>query len=501
MHNSRNPTIKPKLYFSDFFLVSALDLDNYGAFNISLINDLPLFIDPFLLFNSEKREYQKLHQQILQYMRFLRDRSRNLNLDRGLIRSWYVFPEVKQTWLGFSLVGNKGQGLRDDFAYALHANLHTIMSDFGGEGVTQSSHLEKLCLIKDGTGRDRISDFTTNLIKDYLCQYTHEFASLYIRPEFLKRVAVRKARFNYQTQSWQDSWYLLPWFNNDYVILTPKDLLTRDDNWINRQDLYDSFQEIPSAIPNEQLRAQINNYFRMALPKKDGEKTSNKERNIAIDSVIKAFPIVLDYYIRRKEDTGYEATNISEEKVALAETQYIDLIGKLVELLREQSDFYSFDPDEITYQESLRRIYFLKDVIENKDGYRYLYVNGKAIERESDIQIMYRLTWYATSLDVNREVNNGRGPVDFKVSRGSTDSTVIEFKLAKNRKLRRNLQNQVGIYRRASDAQHSIVVIVFFSESERLKVRGLLDEVGLTEHPDVILIDARSDNKPSGSTA
>ena len=43
-----------KVYFSDFFNVNPDVIEKYGAFNISLINDFPLFIDPFLLFNSNK---------------------------------------------------------------------------------------------------------------------------------------------------------------------------------------------------------------------------------------------------------------------------------------------------------------------------------------------------------------------------------------------------------------------------------------------------------------
>jgi len=43
------------VYFSDFFNVDPDAIEEYGAFNISLINDLPLFIDPFLLFNSDKK--------------------------------------------------------------------------------------------------------------------------------------------------------------------------------------------------------------------------------------------------------------------------------------------------------------------------------------------------------------------------------------------------------------------------------------------------------------
>lgn len=40
-------------FFSDTFGVDPKTLEAYGAFDISVINDLPLFIDPFLLFRSE----------------------------------------------------------------------------------------------------------------------------------------------------------------------------------------------------------------------------------------------------------------------------------------------------------------------------------------------------------------------------------------------------------------------------------------------------------------
>jgi hypothetical protein len=37
------------LYFSDHFQIKPQELEKYGAFNISLVADLPLFIDPFLI--------------------------------------------------------------------------------------------------------------------------------------------------------------------------------------------------------------------------------------------------------------------------------------------------------------------------------------------------------------------------------------------------------------------------------------------------------------------
>ena len=35
------------VYFSDFFDVTVEDMEEYGAFNISLINDLPVFVVHF----------------------------------------------------------------------------------------------------------------------------------------------------------------------------------------------------------------------------------------------------------------------------------------------------------------------------------------------------------------------------------------------------------------------------------------------------------------------
>jgi hypothetical protein len=140
-------------------------------------------------------------------------------------------------------------------------------------------------------------------------------------------------------------------------------------------------------------------------------------------------------------------------------------------------------------------------MIENKGGHRIFYVKGQPIDREEDLHVMYRLTWYGSSSDVTREANDGRGPADFKISRGAKDKTLVEFKLAKNSQLKRNLEKQTAIYEKASDAKRSIKVIVYFSEHEYAKVIRITKELGLTNSPDLVLINARNDDKLSGSKA
>jgi len=70
----KKPAIR--IYFSDYFGVEPKVVEDYGAFNVSLINDLPLFIDPFLLFHSERQDYQELHKGIIRYVTFLRTKAR-----------------------------------------------------------------------------------------------------------------------------------------------------------------------------------------------------------------------------------------------------------------------------------------------------------------------------------------------------------------------------------------------------------------------------------------
>ncbi|MDF0515746.1 hypothetical protein P0R31_00625 [Bradyrhizobium yuanmingense] len=485
-------------FFNEFFRVTADTVDDYGAFNVSLINDLPLFIDPFLLFNSDKPEYRQLHGEILRYMIFLRDKVVADKINPDLVKAWFMFPEVKQNWLGFSLQGNGGSGLGKDFAEALKVNLEKLFADFGQEKITRSSHIEKVCLVRSGVGRDMISDFTTNLLKDYLCRYTERFAVAHINASLRRKVPVNKAIFNYETETWERRVYDLPWIA-DFVLLTPKDMLTRDENWINRTDMIRDFESIPVAIPDSELRGQVFNYFQNQLIRLRDRPITQREKDEAAARTIMQFPELVDYYIRKKENSGEEAKDISSEKVSETKRAFETQVKELQAALAQETTFYK--TGNSTYAEAHQRLAYLKDVIENKGGHRIFYHKGKAVQRESDLQIIFRFVWFGSPSDVGTEANDGRGPVDYKIARGAKDKTLIEMKLAKNTGLERNLEKQLPIYQAASDARNGIKVIIYFSEEEKLRVDAILRKLKLTDHKDVVLIDARNDNKPSGSKA
>lgn len=483
------------LHFSQRFGVSHAEVEEYGAFDISVVSDLPLFIDPFLLFNSERPEYQELHESIVRYLVYLRDKAKE-DLDEGMVNSLYRFKEVRQNWLGFTVLGNRGSGLGAAFADSLHRSLRTLLADFGNESITESSHLEKLCLIRGGVGRDNISDFTTNLIKDYLCDYTSRFAQEHIADELCDNFAVPRATFNYDTETWATRRYWLPALGRDFVLLTPCDMLTRDDTWINHGDMIRQFDGLPDAVEDGQLRAQINQYFRQRL----GPNPSSKERDAAAAATIERFPELIDHYIRHQEDDGDRAEAFSQRRVRDTDEMFVRRLRELVADLQGRTDFY--ERPNASYSESLARAEYFKSYIENQDGWKLINPAGdKPPSSEKDVQLFFGLVWFGSELDLNREVDNGRGPVDFKASRGAIDKSLIEFKLGSNSQLKRNLKNQVEIYKQANKTPHAVKVIVCYTAEQERKVERILKELELAGDSSVIVIDARNDNKPSASKA
>lgn len=484
-----------KIYFSDFFNVSRKTIEDEGFFDISLLNDLPLFIDPFLIFCSEKAEYQELHDEIIKYMVYLRDYSLvHPRPSKPMLESLYKFSEVKQNYLGFCEDGNSGSGLGNDFAQALHSGLTDIFSDFGEESISKSPHLEKLCLIKERVGKDNISDFATNLIKHYLLEITERFAKEYIDPSLCRTFQnIPRVKFNYEIGVWTAGTYYLPCYRDDYVLLTPSDMLVRANTWINKADLYKQVPFMGISLPDEVLRFQVNEYFTSLLSKRPTKEEKMKASKLTIER----FPQIIDYFIRTKEDNEAGAVQEGIGEVTNVREVFIEQLQCLVNQLAEETNFYKVPLN--SYDEAMQRVMHLKHVIEHCDGYRWFYDGDKPIRRESDLHIMYKLACYDVISDPNSEVNNGRGPVDFKLSRGRKDSTLVEFKLT--RTLKKNLEKQVEVYLDANNTDKAIKVILFFTEEEEKKTYSILNELGLTGKPGIVTIDARSDNKIQASKA
>lgn len=492
-----NVMSNPKIYFSEHFEISHKKLEDAGFLDISLVCDNPAFVDPFLVFANPK--YKELHNFILGYLQFLRDESLNTpELSKGQFEHFYKFPEVKQAWLGYSVWGNSGLGLGRNFADSLFGNLHSIFKNFGAEKITESAHMEKLCLVADGVGVDKISDFTLNLIKSDLLQKTQNFAVKNIDKRYLKEFAVNKVYFNPTKKVWEGAKFTLPsytWDNKtDYLLLVPIDLLAKEETWISKNDFLDSNHGIFSTIPNEELREKMNRFFldnlltKLNKKKKVVRDNSKKSQRHSLKITVRKYPDLLDYYIKQKEDSKQEALDghtIDPESVNFFEdtediTQNISI--KKYGLVK-------------SYEDCIERITFYKQVIESNA--KNLRVNGVKLQ-EKHLQLLFKLTTYNSLFNYDAEVNNGRGPIDFVISMGSKDKTGLEFKLASNTKLRQNLENQTDVYKLDSNLKYIIKVIFFFTTKELNRVNKILDEIKKSaQNESIILIDCREKDSAS----
>lgn len=164
------------------------------------------------------------------------------------------------------------------------------------------------------------------------------------------------------------------------------------------------------------------------------------------------------------------------------QTSFFNDLNKLNEIrCYRGEDAYPND----SYKESLKRVGDFKRYLEYNDV--GILINSKC--KEQCLQKLFKMIWRTTSFDFNAEVNNGRGPVDFTVSKGSKDKTIIEFKLASNSKLRQNLQNQVEIYKQSNNTTKTIAVLFYFIENEKGRLYRILDDLQLSNLENVIVID------------
>lgn len=499
------------MFFTEKFQVSSEILKSYGAVDISLICDVPLFVDPMLIFNSNNERYTELHNNIIHYFYFLYTKAAQ-GLTPKEIDAWFNFSEVPNNWLGYSLYGNKGLALGKKYANFLYDNIAFAIDT---HSISKSTHIEKVMLLYEGSGKDKISDLTVNLIKGFLCEYTETFALKYIKKEFLETFPVEKAYFNYDTESFVSKEFILPYIynednNKEYVILTPYDILREDEPAINKKDFLNSYDRIRTVIENDSLRAYVNNYIGLAVRRYEENQRKNKrpikERSIekiekqAFQEVVKEYPELYDYYIKLRETDTDEIRLQCQNELDTQLNKLFVASKSLIALFESKN----YPQNEIltAREEVKQRLKFFKHIIEDCDGYKNLYVKGVQIAQENDLQRLFRFVWYGTTYKVDAESNNGRGQTDFIISKGQANQNIIEFKLASNSKLA-HVFTQVKIYEAANCADGSLIVIFFFSEEEQAYSEQVIKDAGYEDMIDeaIFLIDCRNDNKISASKA
>ena len=369
-----------------------------------MVSDLPLFIDPFLIFDSNKPEYQQLHEDVVRYVSFGRDKVLAGNVTKSQEQEWLHFAEIPNNWLGYSLGSNAGRGLGPKFAEGAAIGLRGPVRDFGKENISKGSHVERLFLFSAGTGKDALSDFITNLCHEFLLTFTQQFARKHLAAEQCREFNVRRVSFDFEKERWINGEFFLPVFKSQYVLLTPVDLLTQSVPWINRPDLFERFGGILEAISDTQLRQNVNNFLSQKLapppnhPKDKEFRPAKKDLQSAYARALELYPELANYYVAIKESTGDEAVFQSKKRVSRADDLYRARVLEFLSSTLHPSGFYEIDLEDAQNLLST----FARAIEENG---RELFLGDDGLVGDlscDDVKLICTLAWRADGKEKRR---------------------------------------------------------------------------------------------------
>ena len=128
--------------------------------------DLPLYLDPFLLWKSPSLQDQGLHRALIDAFNNLGALSRAGKVDeaRELLIQLSECEEVG--------LGNSGTRRGKRIGSAAAHRILRLFQDFPHYATSGFRHLEEVQLYVEGISRDRISDIACNYLKSFLIDYT-----------------------------------------------------------------------------------------------------------------------------------------------------------------------------------------------------------------------------------------------------------------------------------------------------------------------------------------
>ena len=244
-----------------------------------LNEDIPLYVDPFLMWMSPSQQDVSLHNSLIQSFNYLGYLVQENNKPQA-IEQLIVSSECSEVGLGYSLT-RKGKRIGVPTAEEI-LSLFQNIPFLAEKGFT---HIETAQLFVDQVGKDRISDITCSFIKSFLIDYTIEQCEKYgiplvdtninnvyhQRKNVFEPVELTKLPINPET--------------NHPVLFVPKRWL-RKSNWISND-----------------------NYFYDYLPKEIFQDTENHLDKGEIVTYNRENFGIVERYIEYKEINARDCTN------------------------------------------------------------------------------------------------------------------------------------------------------------------------------------------------
>ncbi|MAL59709.1 MAG: hypothetical protein CMC14_06655 [Flavobacteriaceae bacterium] len=474
------------MIFSTEFKIERTKDDDW--FDPILSTDTKLFIDPFLVFDSDHDSFNNTHQKTIDFFNLAFEIASLSNANKTDIRyrqllSMMKFPEVEEVCLGYASRGTGGSGSGGGFSTMIVDSLFESIK----LGITNLNHFEEIGLFNEGFGCDRISDMTATLLKKEIIAYTQEICKRHKVPT--TKIRVKQYEFDSKFKRWKDKEVNLPLnpYTKKGVLLVPKKFL-RELPTISADEFFDYCW----SNMNEELRDQYGIEIKSQVKKSDIIQIARQNREWIAE------------YEAYRDEKGSKAYDIAKDpkgyyKWVIDTLNYVRENAYKFIIPKNESDFDKFTQEVIEQYEHF---------IEDNSGYKLLWDDkGRRPKSEEASQLIFTgiVKHYckANNIDLNREVNLGRGPVDFKFSSGYENRALIEVKLAKNSKFWNGLEKQLIKYLKVEDIKKGVLLVICYNDNDLKKVSDIekiTKEVGKKNKVDlkVVVIDA-SFGKPSAS--
>lgn len=471
--------------FSTIFKVTRDKNDDW--FDTILKRDTKLFIDPFLLFEANDELFKDSYEKTITFFDKAFEiaavsKKNDSDIRYKQLKRMMSFPEVEEICLGYAESDTGGSGSGGKFSKIIVDSIFESLE----MGITNYNFFEEIGLFNLGFGCDRISDMTATLIKKELVEYTQNICQKHKIET--KAVRLNQYEFNYRFNRWESKILELPLnpYNQKAIILVPERFL-RELPTINSDDFWNYCWD----NSNEEIREQYSIEVKSSVRKSDLIQIARQNREWVsnFENFIKKTGSI-PYDIVKDSSGLYQWINYTEKFTTKNQINDIKVANA--------KDFQSFVNTVVD-----NFIHFL----ENNSGYKLLWNDNKKHKKEEAVQLLFYgiVIHYcqANNIDLNREVNLGRGPVDFKFSNGYQNKYLIEIKQANNSKFWSGLETQLTKYLEVEKDKNGIFIAVCYSDKElkgvseiEQRVASLNKKLGLNLQSYVI--DATPE-KPSAS--
>lgn len=472
------------MHASQYFGIERGLDDNW--FDPILNADTKLFVDPFLIFKENTGAWADAHDVIVKHFdqAFTLIAEGNLNKKSLAYRkalSLLVFLEPKELCLGYTGSGTAGAGSGHGFAQKIGVAIENAIR----RGLIHLRHFEELGIFEIGIGADRISDIACTILKERLIEYTQDVAKHHGIP--LDEHKIFASSFDQDRLRWITGIVQLPTnpANDSPILLVPKRFL-RKLPVLNSDDWWESWE-------NEQLRTDLN-YEVM--------KNVNKGKIVA---TAKTNPGAVRKWIEQKEQEPAEPYDFESDPEG---------VWKWNRSTKEFVDQHPIHFQEVSSEEEflnlIRKIIKqFKLFVEEQRGWSLLWDDQKNKEKsEEAVQLLFRGIGEhycrANNISMDREVNFGRGPVDFKFSRGRKFCAHLEIKKLHNGKFWNGLEDQLPSYMKSDEVNVGWFLAIRYRDGKKWdekqrqlpgRVAALREQKGLVVNFDVI--DARRPDSAS----